>query len=78
MADVRAVHMFPAGAAGTQGILLHVLHGVRSPLAAAAPHHAATLAAACALVAMRPCAATNIRRINIRSLSLDLYRAWLQ
>ncbi|XP_022817435.1 protein doublesex [Spodoptera litura] len=59
MADVREVHMFTAGAAGAQGFLLHVLHGVCSSLAAAASHHAATLTAACALVAMRPCAATG-------------------
>ncbi|KAJ8713875.1 hypothetical protein PYW08_007495 [Mythimna loreyi] len=66
MAAVRALAVLAAGAAGAQGLVLHVLlaalragPGVRAPSDAAAPHHAAPLAAARALVAMRTCAAAG-------------------
>lgn len=66
MADVRAVAVLAARAAGAQGVLHHVLlaavrvsAGVCAASAAAAPHHAAPLAAARALVAVRTCAASG-------------------
>lgn len=63
VAAIRAVALLAAGATGAEGDVCHVLFtsvcagsGIRVPLAADPSHHAAGIAAACALVAMRPSA----------------------
>lgn len=67
MAAVRALAVLAPGTAGAERLILHVLcaavcacAGVRVAPAPAAAHHAEGVAAACALVAMRSCAARGM------------------